>query len=164
MSFEERCKQVDTFLFDVGGIFTDGKITVLGNEVIQSFNSQDIRGLNLLKELKFKFGFISTGKNEAFRKKISSLGNFFYFNTLDKWAAYQEILLNESLSPEKILYMGDEITDLPLLENVGLSATVPEAIQVVLNTCHYITKKSAGNGAVREILDLVFLHKKISFS
>lgn len=164
MSFEERCKQVDTFLFDVGGIFTDGKITLIGNELIQSFNAQDIFGLHLLRDLHFKFGFISRGKNEVFKKKIPSLVNFSYFNTLDKWASYQEILLDESIIPSNILYMGDEIIDLPILENVGLAVTVPDAVQNVLASCHYITKKSAGNGAVREILDLVFFHKKISFS
>lgn len=164
MSFEERCKQVDTFLFDIGGIFTDGKITLIGNELVQSFNAQDILGLQLLKDLHFKFGFISRGKNEVFKKKIPSSANFLYFNTMDKWASYQEILLDKSITPDKILYMGDEIIDLPILENVGLAVTVPEAVQSVLNSCHYITKKSAGNGAVREILDLVFLHKKISFS
>ena len=125
--------------------------------VTRSFNIWDGYGLKLLKDFGFKFGFITGGKSFSVKARAKDLkADYLFLGNLDKREAYKEIKEKEGVKDEEILYMGDELFDIPLLDRCGFSATVPEASISVIDRCDYVTKRSAGCGAVREVLDLFF--------
>ena len=59
------------------------------------------------------------------------------------------------LKDEEVCFIGDDLIDLPVLKRVGLSVAPPEAVEEVKNSCHYVTKKSGGKGAVREWVEII---------
>jgi 3-deoxy-D-manno-octulosonate 8-phosphate phosphatase (KDO 8-P phosphatase) len=73
----------------------------------------------------------------------------------DKIKAFDRIVQATGYSPDQIAFMGDELFDLPVLEKVGFSATVPHAVEPVRNKVHYITETHGGWGAVREVIDAI---------
>ena len=81
------------------------------------------------------------------------------FGNEDKTGAYNKIKNDNNLLDEEICYMGDELFDIPLLNQVGFSATVPESSYLVQESVDYVTKKSGGMGAAREVIDMILLSK-----
>ncbi len=162
MTFEERAKKVKVFIFDIQGIFTSPKILLINQKVVPSFYENDLQALNLLKSLEFPFGFISKGKNEDIIKFLSSYKpNFFYSNQKDKLEAYQNILEKYHYQPEEVFYMGDHYPDLPILKQVGLGVSVPNAIHEAQEIAHKVTLKEGGSGAVAEIIQETLKIKNI---
>jgi 3-deoxy-D-manno-octulosonate 8-phosphate phosphatase (KDO 8-P phosphatase) len=95
--------------------------------------------------------------------RAKSLGvQYFYEGVLDKEPSFQALQKDSGLKPSEMAYIGDDIYDLPLLKSVGFSATVPEAVDEVKDSVHYITRRPGGNGAVREICD--YIHKYGAFA
>ena len=68
---------------------------------------------------------------------------------------YEDILEKEHLTAEEVAYIGDDVTDIPLLKEVGFAATVPNAVDCVKPYAHYITKRVGGDGAYREVIDFI---------
>ena len=65
------------------------------------------------------------------------------------------MLKKENITAEEVAYMGDDLTDLPLLEKVGLGVTVPNAVTLVKEAAHWVTSRTGGDGAYREMVDLI---------
>ena len=82
--------------------------------------------------------------------------NYFFQGSTDKIPAFQQLQKDTGILPEEMAYIGDDLFDIPLLEKVGFAATVPEAMEDVLEVVDYVTKRPGGNGAVREVCDFIF--------
>jgi 3-deoxy-D-manno-octulosonate 8-phosphate phosphatase (KDO 8-P phosphatase) len=105
-------------------------------------------------------GIITGGDSLGMHKRFNMLGvDFIYAGSENKTPAFEEILKKTSLSEKEILYMGDDLFDLPLLERVGFSATVPTAPFELLESVHYVTAKQAGMGCAREVMEFIRLGK-----
>jgi len=156
--FESKLSKIKVALFDVDGILTDGKVFFQGEEVgfNRFFHVRDGYGIRMLRRAGLKVGIISGGNSEGLRKRLDGLGvDFHYLGREDKRSAYLEIKEKLNLNDESLLYMGDEFFDMPLLKKAGFSATVPEASIEVQKVCDYVTITSCGNGAVREVIDML---------
>lgn len=144
-------------LMDLDGVLTDGTIYYTGNnEMIKAFNAHDGFGINRGRLHGLKFAIISgmTAPANSFRAKRLAIEEL-YENCANKCEAANEIKLKYDLNDENLCFMGDDVFDIPLLNQAGFSAAPPEAIEEVRNEVHYITKVSAGRGCVREMIDLI---------
>ncbi|WP_028950257.1 KdsC family phosphatase [Sulfurihydrogenibium subterraneum] len=154
---EEKAKKIKWFIFDVDGVLTDGKIIYdsEGRE-IKNFCVKDGIGIHMLHLSGIKTAIITGRNSEIVNKRAVELGITEVFqNSSNKLQHYKYIKEKYSLQDEEILYMGDDIVDIPVLKRVGFPATVPSAPEEVKKLCIYITKQEGGNGAVREVIDLV---------
>ena len=151
-------KHIKLLALDVDGVLTDGSIYIDadGNES-KKFYVHDGYGIVSIRE---KYGIetviISGRSSEALLYRLKELNiTKFWVGQTDKLAAINIILQEGSIASHQILFVGDDIPDLDVVENVGLFVAVSNAHKMVKNKAHYITQKSGGCGAVREVCDLI---------
>ncbi len=143
--------------FDVDGVFTDGRFT-LSDDGIESkaFCTQDGFGIRQLLEAGIEVAVISGRQSAAVEQRMSELGVVHVMQgCADKIAAFDELTATLGIADEQCVYVGDDIPDLPLLEKVGYSVAVANAVSTVREQCHHTTLADGGFGAVREVCDLV---------
>jgi 3-deoxy-D-manno-octulosonate 8-phosphate phosphatase (KDO 8-P phosphatase) len=136
---------------------TDGRIFWLdGHGWTRHFHIHDGYGLKLLMKCGIEIAVISGGESEDVRKRMEFLKiPYVFLGDEDKLKALEKIRDATGLEYERMAFMGDDLFDLPVLERVGFSATVPQAVPQVRERVHYITEASAGWGAVREVADAI---------
>ena len=150
-------KQIKLLALDVDGVLTDGYIYVdsNGNE-LKKFYAHDGYGIVSIRE---KFGIetvvISGRSSKALLHRLEELNiSRFWMGQTDKLSAIN-LLLQEGIESHQILFVGDDIPDLNVIENVGLFVAVRNAHKMLKNKAHYITQNLGGQGAVREVCDLI---------
>ncbi len=156
-TLSEKAKSIQLFVMDVDGVLTDGKIiyTSEGKE-IKTFNVKDGLGIKLLKNIGIKTALITSRESQIVEKRGKELKiDFIYQNEKDKLKAINEILKKTGLKYENVLYIGDDLVDLPVLKRVGFPVCVPSAPKIMKKNCIYITEKEGGDGAVREVVDVL---------
>lgn len=153
----QKMAGIKLLLLDVDGILTDGRIIYdnQGNE-LKAFDVKDGHGLKMVQRAGIKTGIITGRKSEVVKCRAQELGfDILYQGALNKLEPYLEILKEHGLTNEQVAYVGDDVVDLPVLRRVGFSATVADAVDDVLPLVDYVTKRSGGRGAVREICDML---------
>lgn len=156
--FEAKLKKIKVVVFDLDGILTNSHVWWASEEVgfNRTFCIYDGYGMKLLMKAGLKVGVITGGNSVSVTKRVDQLGlNFCYAGSEDKRAAFNDVMKKYSVSAEEILYMGDELFDLPLLKKAGFSATVPNTSDEVMEMVDYVTKRKSGEGCAREVIDLV---------
>lgn len=156
--FEEKLKKIKVLAFDLDGILTDAKIWWESEEVgfNRSFTIYDGYGMKVLMQAGLKVGVITGGNSVSVNKRVDQLGlDFCYAGNEDKRAAFMDLLKKYNVTSEEILYMGDELFDIPLLKKAGFSATVPNTSDEVKEVVDYVTMRKSGEACAREVMDLV---------
>ncbi|MEC8984036.1 MAG: HAD hydrolase family protein [Candidatus Neomarinimicrobiota bacterium] len=159
----ERAKKVKLVITDVDGVLTDGSIYKGGNEITyKSFNNFELKkfsvldgaGVALARLLDFHIAFISGRKSSATEIRANELNITDVYNgTLNKMKPYKDLKSKYSLNDEDIAFIGDDIIDLNLMENVGAPIAVANAYHLVKDTAIYTTSLPGGQGAFREAID-----------
>ena len=154
---ERAAAEIRLLILDVDGILTDGRIWwVEGTGWTRAFNVRDGHGIKLLMQAGIDVAFISGGDSRSVRERAQYLGiKHVYLGDENKMTAFQKILKDTSLKESQCAFMGDDLFDIPVLERVGLSATVPNAVPEVKELAHYITHEVGGMGAAREFCDIL---------
>ena len=156
ISIERRASRVKLLLMDCDGVLTDGRIWLVDREQQKAFNVRDGLGLNLLHECGIKSGVISGLNSSALARRSEALGiSYVRQGNNDKIAAFEEILSEATVEPSHVAYVGDDLTDLPLLRRVGFSVAVADAVAEVRAAAHFVTEARGGNGAVREVIEII---------
>lgn len=123
------------------------------------FSIRDGVGLKELMKVGIRTAIITGSDSLDVRERAKSLGiDFLYEGALDKEPSFQKLLKESGCRADEIAYMGDDIYDIPLLKKVGFAATVPEAMDEVKEVSDFIAHRPGGNGAVREVCDLIRFH------
>lgn len=157
----QRAQRIKVVLSDVDGILTDGKVNFFLTqdgrvEEIKSFNTQDGIALLLARSAGLVCGIITGRRHPTTVERARNLGfKYLYQGFLSKMAPLQDVLKKEHMTAQEVCYIGDDITDLPLLQHVGFAATVPNAVDVVKEHAHLITRRTGGDGAFREVIDFI---------
>lgn len=146
---------------DVDGVLTDGSIIVAadGGE-IKNFHVQDGMGLALARRAGFYIAWISGRYSQPTERRAKEFGFPVFQNAGKKLSVYELILQNNSFHDKEVCYIGDDINDLPVLRRCGVSVAVDNAVGDVKTECDYITEKCGGDGAVREVIELVLKAQK----
>jgi len=157
IALRRRLKQVRCLLMDVDGVLTDGKLHVAedGRE-FKSFDVQDGHGIVMARHAGLLVGFISGRPSEATAKRAADLGVMIVKQApVNKAEMLAEVCREHNLRPEEIVYIGDELLDVPVLSRVGCAVAVANAVAEVKAAAHYVTRRRGGDGAVREVVELL---------
>ncbi len=153
----EKAKKVCYLLLDVDGVLTNGTVFISeSGEESLGFSIYDGLGIDLFKKAGLNVGFVSGRTSMAVARRAVALGvSDCYLGISDKIKTYSEILIKHDLKDEQIAYMGDDLIDLAVLRRVGLSISVPNAVDVVKKEALWVTERKGGEGAVREVIDAI---------
>ena len=156
-NYKHLLPKIKTFIFDVDGVLTDGKILINSDgELLRSFDTKDGYAMKCALDKGFKIAIITGGRNEAVRERFKELGVIdIYLGAHHKLDAYQDLMDNYDLNPEEILYIGDDIPDIPVMEKVGLGCCPADAASDVKAMADYVSHKKGGEGCVRELIEQV---------
>lgn len=154
---ESRAARVRLVLMDCDGVLTDGRITLVedGDEE-KSFHTRDGHGIVLLHRAGLRSGIISGRTSRLVVARASDLGmHFVRQGTWEKTKDFAEVIAEAGVSAEEVCYIGDDVTDIPLMRRSGLAAAVADATAETRAAAHYVTRLAGGFGAVREVCELV---------
>ncbi len=156
-SYKKKLNHITTFIFDIDGVLTDGKvhITTLG-DLMRSMHTKDGFAIKTALKKGYRVAIISGARDQNVITRLEYLGiKDIFINVDNKLPVYQKYIRKHQLSPQEVLYMGDDIPDIPLLKQVGLSAAPHDAVQEVLDTVDYISLKNGGETCVRDVIEQV---------
>ncbi len=154
---EEKLKKVRMLLLDVDGVLTDGGI-YLGRDAreFKRFDVQDGLGIRMIRLGEIKVGIITGRQSESVSIRARELGvDACHQGVTDKLAAYRQIRDASDCTDEAVCYVGDDLSDLAVMEKAGVSIAVKNARWDVKQRADYITESTGGYGAVREVTDLI---------
>jgi YrbI family 3-deoxy-D-manno-octulosonate 8-phosphate phosphatase len=151
---------VELIIFDFDGVFTDNTVYVdgTGREFVRCWRSDGL-GLSRLREVGVKIFIVSTEKNRVVGARAGKLNTDFVQGVDDKREAVLRIAGNLGISIERTMFVGNDINDIPALEEVGFPVAVADAYSDILPLVCYQTRAAGGKGAVREVCDMVYWSK-----
>jgi len=152
-----RLLQVELLALDVDGVLTDGGLYYTeGGEEMKRFNIKDGQGIKMLMQSGVKVAIITAKSSLSTLHRAKDLGiTHTYIGVEDKLSTLKQLCEKLSLSLEQVAYVGDDVNDLEVLQAVGCPLTVADAISTNQACALYITKLAGGQGAVREICDIL---------
>ena len=164
LDLPNRAKRIQCLICDVDGVLTDGLLYLdnTGRES-RAFNVHDGMGLKLLIAVNIDVAIITTAKNDVVIHRIQQLGIDNYFTgQVDKRSAFAILKSRLKLADDQFAYIGDDLPDLEIIKQVGLGIAVKNAITLVKTHAIWTTQNSGGNGAVREVCDLILAAKDLT--
>lgn len=156
-SYKKYLKDITTFVFDVDGVFTDGSVLVdTAGEMLRTMNVKDGYALKTALTREYKVCIITGGTNEGVRKRLVGLGvTDIYMGSHLKIEALNDYLAKHQIDLKNILYMGDDIPDIPPMQVVGLATCPQDAVPEVKAISTYISHKNGGAGCIRDVIEQV---------
>jgi 3-deoxy-D-manno-octulosonate 8-phosphate phosphatase (KDO 8-P phosphatase) len=152
-----KLKRTKLLLLDVDGVLTDGSIIYndSGAET-KVFNVKDGLGIKMLMKAGIQVGIVTGRTSKALYHRCNNLGISLIFDGVrDKPSVLELISKRTGLPAEDIAFVGDDLIDLPLLKQVGLSIAVADAHETVIENVDMVTSKKGGAGAVREVCEAI---------
>jgi 3-deoxy-D-manno-octulosonate 8-phosphate phosphatase (KDO 8-P phosphatase) len=162
-----RARKIKLFLMDVDGTLTDGGVCLISATIadgsgeptvseMKVFNAQDGQGLSLAHTMGIQTGFITGRHSPAVAKRAQELQvTFVYLGQAKKMAAFEECVQKAGVTEEEVAYMGDDLPDIPLAQRAGLAVCVADGAPELAAVCHFTTRRPAGRGAAREVVELI---------
>lgn len=161
MKVEQRARAIELILSDVDGVLTDGGI-IYDNQGIETkrFHVRDGLGVRLWKKAGFRFGILTARTSHIVKIRASELDlDVVRQGFDDKLPAARDLMTQLNVSPEQVCFIGDDLTDLPVLSNVGMAVAVADGVDEVQSAAHWITSRPGGRGAVRETIEMILKAK-----
>ena len=157
ISVQERAARVKLLLMDCDGVLTDGRIWLFDNgEEQKGFHTRDGLGIELLHRAGLKSGIISGRRSSAVQRRAEGLGmSFVVQGVSNKVKLFEETLAQAGVTTEEVAFIGDDLTDIPLMVRSGLGVAVADAALETREHAHYVTNLAGGYGAVREVIELI---------
>ena len=155
MNYKEKLNTIETFIFDIDGVFTDGKIIVdsFGKES-RSFNTKDGIAVKLANDLGYNIAIITGANNQGIKARLNRLGiKNVFLNSNDKVKDLLTYSKTNNINLEKTLYMGDDLPDTFPMKLVYLKTCPFDAVPEVREISDYISNKNGGEGCVRDIIE-----------
>ncbi len=157
MKLSEAFKKITTVILDIDGVLTDGMLIYGPDHTLKAFNAQDGHAIRMALRAGFKVGIISGRDDPVNRRRIEELDmSFAITGAKFKIEALRQVLREQGLTPDEILYVGDDVIDIPVMENVGIGVAVHSATPETQAFADYVTTKAGGAGAVREVIVRLF--------
>ena len=152
-----KARGIRVAVFDVDGVLTDGGLYYADSgEELKRFNVRDGQGLRMLADSGVTPAIITSRSSRCVAERARNLGiEHLYQGVSDKRTAFQELLGRCGVEASACAYSGDDLVDLPVMRRCGLAVTVPGAPAQVRRQAHVVTRARGGDGAVREICELI---------
>ncbi len=148
---------IDTFIFDIDGVLTDGSIHIAANgELLRNMFIRDGYAMKAAVENGYNVCIISGGSNDGVRTRLKNLGiNDIHLGVSDKVEILKKYTDINNIKTERILYMGDDIPDYWIMQEVGLPTCPQDAVPEIKKISKYISHINGGRGAVRDVIEQV---------
>jgi 3-deoxy-D-manno-octulosonate 8-phosphate phosphatase (KDO 8-P phosphatase) len=150
-------KKIRLAIFDMDGVLTDGKLYLLDDgQNLKAFHCHDGLGIKLLAKSGVKIAIITAHRSALIDKRMAQLQiEHVYQGVENKLMAYEDLLAKFNLHDEEVAYVGDDLPDIAIIRRVGLGVAVANAADMVKEFALYQTTRSGGEGAVREVCELI---------
>lgn len=155
LNYKQKLRKINTFIFDVDGVLTDGNLILLpSGEMLRTMNTKDGYAIQLAIKKGFRVAIISGGKDKMVETRLRNLGVVdIYLGCQNKMEAYTDLLYSYQLIPEEILYMGDDVPDIEVMQHIGLPCSPNDAVVDVRKIAEYISMFNGGEGCVRDVIE-----------
>ncbi len=157
-----QAAQIKLILLDVDGVLTDGAVVIYGDgSETKRFHIRDGIALVWAQRAGITVGLLSARHSTTTAQRAAQLGiSLIYQGVSSKIDTYDQIVGDMVLSDEQVAYMGDDIVDLAVLRRAGLSAAPANAVDEVRSRVHFVSSRPGGDGAVRELVELILRSQK----
>jgi len=151
-----KLKRVRLLAMDVDGVLTDGSMVIGQHGDTKVFNVLDGLGISLAMEAGLDIAWVSGNNSTVVTERARSLGvEEVHQAERYKSVALREVAERKGLSLEEVAYIGDDLNDLPAFEASGVAFAVANAAPEVKAAADYVTERSGGRGAVREVIEMI---------
>ena len=160
-SIKSKCKKIKLVLTDVDGVLTDGgRYYSEKGEIMKRFHVRDGMGINILLRNGIKTAIVTKENSKIVKKWAKEMNvSKTYSRIKIKEKELEKICKYYKISPSEVAFIGDDVNDIKLMKKVGFSATPSDGILQAKKIVNYICKTSGGNGALREMIDLILKEK-----
>lgn len=156
-SYKEYLKDITTFVFDVDGVFTDGSLLITSEgEMLRKMSVKDGYALKTAITKGYNVCIITGGTNDGVKKRLEGLGvKHIYLGAHLKTEPLKEYINSNDIELKNVLYMGDDMPDIPPMKMVGLPTCPQDAVQEVKAVAKYISHRNGGDACVRDVIEQV---------
>jgi 3-deoxy-D-manno-octulosonate 8-phosphate phosphatase (KDO 8-P phosphatase) len=153
-TYKEKLAALDTFLFDVDGVFTDNRVLLYpGIDPVRTFHTRDAYAVQHAVKEGLRIIIISGGRSQGVVDSFHRLGvKEVYTSTANKLERFEQ-LVEDGLSPVTTAYMGDDIPDLKVMQRVAFPCCPADAAEEVKAISAFVSRKPGGAGCVRDLLE-----------
>lgn len=150
-------KDIRLIVLDFDGVMTDNRVWVSeqGQEMVAANRSDSLGLETLMEKTGIEVMVLSRETNPVVKARCDKLGLPMLQAVLDKARAIQQVLADKKLNPSQVIFMGNDINDLPVFPEVGCALAPADAHQAVIRQADLVLSKSGGKGAVRELCDMI---------
>ena len=152
----QKCRKIKLIISDVDGVLTDGGMYYSKTgEVMKKFNAKDGMGVELLRK-KIKFVLMTKERSQIVLKRAKKIKvDQVYTGIKNKELLLPKICVKYKISKNEIAYIGDDVNDFNIMKQIGLSAVPSDGNEKIKNISDYVCKTKGGDGAFRELVDLI---------
>ncbi len=154
---QRRLRDIKLLSLDVDGVMTDGGLYYTDEGVqFRKFNVKDGLGIKRVLKAGVEVCIISASAQVSTLERAQHLGiPHVYIGVEDKLETLRRLVDTLGVDLQEVAHVGDDLTDLAVMEQIGLPLTVADAVDEALEAAHYVTQRPGGAGAVREICDFL---------
>ena len=156
-NFKEDLMKVKAFAFDVDGVLSCQVIPLHpSGEPMRTANIKDGYAMQLAVKLGYPVAIITGGNTGSVKTRYTNLGvPDIYMASSNKIVDFEDWTVKYDLSPENVLYMGDDLPDYPVMKQVGVPVCPADAVEEIKSLCKYISHAKGGEGCVRDVMEQV---------
>ena len=156
-SYKEYLNHITTFVFDVDGVLTDGTVLISAEgELLRTMSVKDGYAIKTAVQKGYNVCIITGGTNEGVKKRLAGLGvQHIFLGASEKGPIFSKYLSENSIHDTNVLYMGDDIPDIPPLKRSAIAACPQNAVPEVKAICNYISHRSGADACVRDVIEQV---------
>ncbi len=153
-TYKELLAGIDTFLFDVDGVFTDNRVLMMpGIDPVRIFNSRDAYAVQHAVKEGLRIIITTGGRSDGMRESFERLRvTAYHDHVFDKSRKLDELIAG-GLDPARAAYMGDDLPDLRIMERVALPCCPADAVPEIKSISRFISGRPGGQGCVRDVLE-----------
>ena len=153
-SYKEKLPKINTFIFDVDGVMTNGDVLLFRDEYVRILSSRDGYALQYANKMGYRVLVITGGKSERLKERLLSLGvTEVRLGSSNKVTVYEELKEKYNLIDEEVAYMGDDIPDYEVMRKVGVAACPQDAAVEIKHISDYQSPFLGGKHCVRDIIE-----------
>ncbi len=157
INYKEKLKHITTLFFDYDGVMTDGKVIMLpSGEALRSGNVRDGYAIQYAIKKGLRIVILSGGISDAIPKRFETLNvEHVFMGVKNKLEVYNSFLIQHRITPDEVLYMGDDIPDKQVMQNCALPVCPADAAEEIKSISLYISSFKGGEGCVRDVVEQV---------
>jgi 3-deoxy-D-manno-octulosonate 8-phosphate phosphatase (KDO 8-P phosphatase) len=156
LNFKELLGKVKAFVFDVDGVFSHNVVVHPSGELMRSMNIKDGFAVQYAIKKGYHIAIITGGNSDSVRQRFENLGvKNIYLKSYNKIEDFNDFLQQYQISPDDIMYMGDDLPDYPIMVKVGVPVCPADAVEEIKAISKYISHKTGGEGCVRDVIEQV---------